>query len=482
MKKIKKVGSIVCLLIVAIVIQAVSGGGIGLSINPKEIDKVVQGSTITYDITVYNYQDTPDSFDVFVLLESCDSGWFHWTTNQISSVPANGGQKKVWLDVEPTKRGNYKFTVRAVSKSNPGISATDTAHIKMVDIDKKPDLIITKIWVVGNTIHYEVMNVGEGIAPAEWEADLYVNDIWQAWQVPMARVYPGERLKQSFPFYELKCVDTKRIKVCIENVEGEKRKDNNCLEEVLKCNQPPTCIALMPDVLQPQVCGKEIIWTACAFDPEGDELQYRFLLDGPGTESFMPIVQNWSKSNKWIWRTDERDIGYNLICVDVKDGYHENNITMIYPPQDYDLSTCQWYLINSPTAVINEVELNPPEDDRLKTTMEWIELYNPIANDINLSGWTLSSTQYSGGKTFELSGTIKPKGYYVFEHSRWLHNTKGESVILRNADGTEIDRTPLLKDDYNDDHTWQRYPNGRDTDFYLDWDFRPSTKEYSNGG
>ena len=475
MKKIKKVGgiSIVCLLIVVIAIQATVGGGIGLDINPKEVE-VEHDSTITYVITVYNYQDTPDSFDVFVLPGSCDSSWFSWTTNQITSVPADRGQKRVLLDVTPTKSGNYKFTVRAVSKSNLGISTTDTAHIEVV-IDKKPDLIITKIWVVGNKIHYEVMNVGDDTAPA-WEADLYVNDIWQAWQVPMAHVYPGERLKnRSFAPYELKCADTKRIKVCVENVEGEKRKDNNCLEEVLKCNQPPTCIALMPDVLQPQVCGKEIIWTACAFDPEGDELQYRFLLDGPGTEGFMPIVQDWSKSNEWIWRPDERDIGYNLICVDVKDGYHANNITMIYPPQDYDLSTCQWYLINLPTIVINEVELNPPEDDRLKTTMEWVELYNPTSNDINLSGWTLSSTQYRGGKTFEISGTIKPKGYYVFEHSRWLHNTKGESVILRDANDTEIDRTPLLKDDYNDDHTWQRHP-------ILDWDFRPPTKGYSNGG
>lgn len=134
-------------------------------------------------------------------------------------------------------------------------------------------------------------------------------------------------------------------------------------------------------------------------------------------------------------------------------------------------------------VVINEVELNPPEDDRLSTTMEWVELYNPTSNDINLGGWTLSSTQYCGGKTCELSGSIKANGYYVFEHSLWLHNTKGESVILRDADGNdnEIDRTPLLKDDYNDDRAWQRCPNGKDTDSDSDWEFRPSTKGYSNG-
>ena len=477
MKKIKKVGSIVCLLIVVIAIQAVSGGGIGLGIDPYEVT-AKQNSMITFDITIYSYDN--DCFDVTVIPCSCKIGWFDWTEKKQVYVAA-GSREQILLNVTPSEEGDFEFKVKAVSIMDPGTYAISSAKIK-AEHDKLPDLIITKTWLVGNTIHYEVMNVGEDIAPAGWEADLYVNSIWQAWQVPMTPVHPGERQKQSFAPYELKCADTKRIKVCVGDVEGEIRKDNNCLEEVLKCNQPPTCIALMPDLPQPQVCGMEIIWTACAFDPEGDELWYRFLLDGPGTEGFMPIVQDWSKSNEWIWRPDERDIGYNLICVDVKDGYHENNITMIYPPQDYDLSTCQWYLINLPTIVINEVELNPPEDDRRKTTMEWVELYNPTSNDINLGGWTLSSTQYRGGKTFEISGTIKAKGYYVFEHSLWLHNTKGESVILRDANDTEIDRTPLLKDDYNDDRTWQRHPNGIDTDFYLDWDFRPPTKGYSNGG
>ena len=127
--------------------------------------------------------------------------------------------------------------------------------------------------------------------------------------------------------------------------------------------------------------------------------------------------------------------------------------------------------------VINEVELNPSEDDRRKTTMEWVEIYNPTSNDISLGSWTVSSTQYRGGKTFTLYGTIKANGYYVLEHSLWLHNTKGESVILRDADGTEIDRTPMKNDDDNDHYSWQRYPNGKDT-----WKFRSSTKGSSNGG
>ena len=133
--------------------------------------------------------------------------------------------------------------------------------------------------------------------------------------------------------------------------------------------------------------------------------------------------------------------------------------------------------------VINEDELNPPEDDMLSTTMERVELYNPTSNDINLGDWTLSSTQSYGGKTFKISGTItiKANGYYAFGRSRWLHNTKGESAILRDDDGTERDRTPRKNDDEDNNDSWQRYPNGKDTNSDSDWVFQSSTKGYSNG-
>jgi hypothetical protein len=114
--------------------------------------------------------------------------------------------------------------------------------------------------------------------------------------------------------------------------------------------------------------------------------------------------------------------------------------------------------------------------------MEWVELYNPASKDVDLTGWTLSSTQAYGGKTIDLFGTIKANGYRVFRRSRWLHNTRGESVILRDAGSNEIDKTPSLKDGpkTNDYRSWQRCPNGKDTDSSSDWKFRLSTWKYSN--
>jgi hypothetical protein len=130
--------------------------------------------------------------------------------------------------------------------------------------------------------------------------------------------------------------------------------------------------------------------------------------------------------------------------------------------------------------IVNEVEQNPSGTD---AGYEWIELYNPTSNIVDISGWTASTT---AGVIVTLripSGTRIPTGgYYVVTYSsQWLDN-EGESVILRDSSGNEVDRTPSLSDTYNDDRSWQRYPNGRDTDSVSDWSFRWSTKGASNGG
>jgi len=130
--------------------------------------------------------------------------------------------------------------------------------------------------------------------------------------------------------------------------------------------------------------------------------------------------------------------------------------------------------------VINEVEQNPPGTD---AGYEWIELYNPTSNVVDIGGWTVSTTT---GVTVTLkipSGTrITAGGYSVVTYgSQWLDN-EDESVILRDSGGNEVDRTPTLSNTNNDGRSWQRYPNGRDTDSSSDWSFRTSTKGVSNGG
>lgn len=134
-------------------------------------------------------------------------------------------------------------------------------------------------------------------------------------------------------------------------------------------------------------------------------------------------------------------------------------------------------------VVINEFEQNPPGNDNYLSVEEWVELYNPTSEEVDVSGWTLSPTH---GETVTVSlpkGTvIETNGYYVCGRgSQWLDNDD-ESVILQDADGNEIDRTPAKSDEENNERSWARYPNGQDADSDMDWRFQTSTKGSFNGG
>ena len=130
--------------------------------------------------------------------------------------------------------------------------------------------------------------------------------------------------------------------------------------------------------------------------------------------------------------------------------------------------------------LINEMEQNPAGTD---AGSEWVELYNPTSNTVDIGDWTLSTTAGTAVSLTIPSGTsIEAGGYRVYTHSsQWLDN-EDESVILRDATGNEVDRTPILSDTYNDGRSWQRYPNGEDTNSTSDWSFRSSTMGVSNGG
>ncbi|MEM3516728.1 MAG: lamin tail domain-containing protein, partial [Candidatus Bathyarchaeia archaeon] len=128
--------------------------------------------------------------------------------------------------------------------------------------------------------------------------------------------------------------------------------------------------------------------------------------------------------------------------------------------------------------VINEVELNPPGRD---DNREWIEIYNPTPNKVNIGGWSLI-TKYRRSYTIPANTFIEPDGYYVVSLPGFFLMNTNEQIVLKDALGVEIDRTPLITDNNDDDRTWQRYPNGVDTDTNIDWQFKVNTKSSSNGG
>jgi hypothetical protein len=138
-------------------------------------------------------------------------------------------------------------------------------------------------------------------------------------------------------------------------------------------------------------------------------------------------------------------------------------------------------------VVINEFESDPPGTDN--GSSEWVELFNPTNQALDLSGWTLTPTNGVTPTVTIRSASIAPLGYYVVNRTKesgepgyWLNND-WEIIVLKDNHGNVIDNTTFKRaDQANDDRTWQRFPNGQDTGSYGDWSFHAATKGFSNGG
>jgi endonuclease YncB( thermonuclease family) len=119
------------------------------------------------------------------------------------------------------------------------------------------------------------------------------------------------------------------------------------------------------------------------------------------------------------------------------------------------------------TTLVNEVELNPRGNDE----EEWIELYNPTAVDINISGFEINPLFQSPTIELPQDAVIEAGETYVIELDRSLLSNTGESLVLANATGDIKDRTPSLVDRSDDDRTWQRIPDGNN-----EWQFVEDTQ------
>ncbi|MGB3460057.1 MAG: CARDB domain-containing protein [Halobacteriota archaeon] len=382
--------SLVCFFIVAIVIQAAVGVGIKLIPDPQVI-QVDQGSTCACTITISS--PNSDCFYVSVIPSGCcNFNWFDWGAEKKQVCVAAGDSEQLVLKVTPLDDGDCDFKVRAVSRRDPRTHAESIVKIQPTPYwSGLPDFIITKIWQVGSIIHYELMNVGFADAPAGSTTALEINGVYMSEDYVNTPLAPNDRIQRSFNnFWAPYPFQGYTITVCANsnNAIKELRDNNDCLDENW-FNQPyltdtkgsatsvpgsdggglsksnpgvggvdgpstyksdvgggvngaPTCIALMPDWPQPQPNGMVINWTACAFDPEGDALLYRFVWGRSDLETEPIVVQNWSPSNVWKWETDEGDVSmYNFICADVRDVYHANDDT----DPDYDNSACLLYWI-----------------------------------------------------------------------------------------------------------------------------------------
>ena len=95
---------------------------------------------------------------------------------------------------------------------------------------------------------------------------------------------------------------------------------------------------------------------------------------------------------------------------------------------------------NPRTPVIGEVLLNEflPAPQTLFTT-EWVELYNPTGDYLDISGMWIDDLLNAGGapKQIPANTILAPGGYYIMEMSNYLNNT-GDDVRLLGTDGLTV--------------------------------------------
>ena len=130
--------------------------------------------------------------------------------------------------------------------------------------------------------------------------------------------------------------------------------------------------------------------------------------------------------------------------------------------------------------VINEFEANPAGSD---TKMEWVEIYNPTAEGVDIGNWLLVDSYYNKTVLIPAHNIIMPGAYQTINWTNGsLVNSYPASLFLLDLAGREVDRTLEAKDDKNNDLCWARLSDGRDLDNDSDWKFQKATPGLSNGG
>ena len=92
---------------------------------------------------------------------------------------------------------------------------------------------------------------------------------------------------------------------------------------------------------------------------------------------------------------------------------------------------------------------------------EWVAIHNPTNKSVDIGNWTLETTNGSTATVGIAEGTsLYPGAYITISPSyRWIDNNN-ESIILRDAVGNVVDRTPVVNDNESDNRYWMRNNSG----------------------
>jgi hypothetical protein len=113
-----------------------------------------------------------------------------------------------------------------------------------------------------------------------------------------------------------------------------------------------------------------------------------------------------------------------------------------------------------PGVVINEVSPVGEQGD-------WIELFNPTAEQVDLGGWSVTDSNPLHVRIFSPGRVIAPGAFLVLQRDAPDHFGFGlgktDAVMLHAPDSALVDSTTWTKDDLEGGESWARVTDGADT-------------------
>jgi len=106
----------------------------------------------------------------------------------------------------------------------------------------------------------------------------------------------------------------------------------------------------------------------------------------------------------------------------------------------------------SSEVVIGAFDQNPAGSDKGN---EWVALHNHSNERVDIGNWVLETAD--GKREIIPEGTtLYPSAYYVYTPPyQWLDNSD-EAITLSDSKGKEVDKTPTVSDNENDNRYWMR--------------------------
>ncbi len=163
---------------------------------------------------------------------------------------------------------------------------------------------------------------------------------------------------------------------------------------ILEPNQPPILKDLEADPKSPGPLGSLITWTAAATDPDGDDLSYRFLLDGHE-------ASGWSPSNSWAWNSSGSTAGDHEVTVQIMDGAHASQDSF-----DSELNRPYTLMESMTSPAVNSAAptaISPDDHDLAGASSNQIPVIARIGADANspvqigaIINWTAQATDPDG--------------------------------------------------------------------------------------